>query len=79
MIRQEQYEIWVQKESKWEMLACFKDFGTAEAMTRHRSNRMRMIQITYENGKMISQESIAEIGTPRGAPQYDSWRMAEAV
>jgi len=63
MIRQEQYEIWVQSGiSKWHILGSFRDLDVASALAKNRSGRTRLICVTFEHGKMISQESVAELG-----------------
>jgi hypothetical protein len=64
MIRQEQYEIWIQKDPHhWDMLGCFQDLGLASSLARSRSARTRLICITFEYGKMISQDLLQEFGT----------------
>ena len=68
-IRQEQYEVWVQKsEKKWEMLCAFQDLSVASAIAKNRPgrSRTRLICITYEYGKMISQDLIEELGITPG-------------
>ena len=66
-IRQEQYEVWVQKsEKKWEMLCSFQDLGMACTIAKNRPSRTRLICITYEYGKMISQDLIEELGITPG-------------
>lgn len=66
-IRQEQYEVWVQRsEKKWEMLCSFQDLSMASAIAKNRRNRTRLICITYEYGKMISQDLIEELGIRPG-------------
>ncbi|HEY6968914.1 MAG TPA: hypothetical protein VJA94_06910 [Candidatus Angelobacter sp.] len=63
MIRQEQYEIWVQSSSsKWDILGAFRDLDLASAVAKNHSRRSRLICVTFEYGKMISQESVAELG-----------------
>jgi len=63
MIRQEQYEIWTQSgTNKWDLLGCFQDLTLAAIMARNHSGRTRLICITFEYGKMISQEMVAEMG-----------------
>ena len=63
MIRQEQYEIWVQSgDSKWDMLGCFEDLTLAAIMARNHPARTRLICITFEHGKVISQELLTEMG-----------------
>jgi hypothetical protein len=66
-IRQEQYEVWVQRgEKKWEMLCSFQDLGVASAIAKNRPSRTRLICITYEYGKMISQDLVEELGITPG-------------
>ena len=63
MIRQEQYEIWAQSGArKWDMLGCFQDLTLAAIMARNHCGRTRLICITFEYGKMISQEMVTEMG-----------------
>lgn len=63
MARWEQYEIWVEKaEKKWETICMFRDMEVAMAVVSQRSGRVRLIQVIYENNKMVSQEIIADIG-----------------
>ncbi|HJX85522.1 MAG TPA: hypothetical protein VJ723_14380 [Candidatus Angelobacter sp.] len=63
MARWEQYEIWVKKaEQKWETLALFRDVELAMAVLSQRSGRTRLIQVVYEDNKMVSQEIIADLG-----------------
>ena len=63
MIRQEQYEIWVQSgNNKWDMLGCFEDLTLAAIMARNHPARTRLICITFEHGKMISQDLVTEMG-----------------
>lgn len=64
MIRQEQYEIWVQRaRNKWDMLGCFKDMDLASTVAKNHSTRTRLICVTFEYGKMISQDLVQELGT----------------
>jgi hypothetical protein len=63
MIRQEQYEIWVQSSSsKWDILGSFQDMDLASTVAKNHSGRTRLICVTFEHGKLISQESVAELG-----------------
>ena len=64
MARWEQYEIWTEKKDakKWEILGAFPAVELASAMASGRSGRVRIIQTTYEDDKLISQEVIAELG-----------------
>lgn len=62
MIRQEQYEIWVQNNSssKWDILGSFQDMDLASTVAKNHTGRTRLICLTFEYGKLISQESVAE-------------------
>ena len=80
MIRQEQYEIWVQSSlNKWNMLGCFPDLDLASTIAKSRSTRTRLVCVTFEYGKMISQESIAELGTPRNPNDRDIGSLGHRV
>ena len=65
MPRWEQFEVWAQNGAKWEMIASFSDFEVASAMARNRSTRMRLVHAVYENGKIVEQDVLAEVGTTR--------------
>jgi len=65
MARWEQYEIWVQNGARWEMLGFFRDFEVAKAMASRHSSRMRLIRAVYQDGKIVEQDILAELGTPR--------------
>lgn len=68
MARYEQYEIWAMNSDKWELLASFANFEVANAMARNRSTRVRLIRATYEEGKPVEQEILAEVGATRQTP-----------
>lgn len=61
----EQYEVWIQNGSKWEMLASFRSLDLASALARSRSNKMRLIHAAYDNEKLVSEEVLAELGMTR--------------
>ncbi|HWZ43924.1 MAG TPA: hypothetical protein VNW97_10620 [Candidatus Saccharimonadales bacterium] len=61
----EQYEIWQQVGSRWEMLASFPDFEVASAVARTRSSNMRLIHAVYEKGVVVDQQVLAELGATR--------------
>lgn len=68
MIRQEQYEIWIQSSvNHWDMLGCFQDITLASTLAVNHTNRSRLICVTFEYGKMISQEVVAEMGVVNAA------------
>ncbi|MFB3917808.1 MAG: hypothetical protein ACE14M_13835 [Terriglobales bacterium] len=68
MSRFEQYEIWALHGEKWELVASFANFDVANAMTRNRSSRVRLIHAIYEEGKPVEQEVLAEVGATRQTP-----------
>ena len=62
----EQYEIWVDNHGKWERIALFRDLTAASAVFSNRNYRQKLLHVTYdENGKKVSQETVAEIGRTR--------------
>ena len=64
MIRQEQYEIWVQSDLlRWDMLGSFRDMDLASSVAANHSARTRLICLTFEHGKMISQNMVRELGS----------------
>lgn len=64
MIRQEQYEIWVQSDLlRWDMLGSFRDMDLASSIAANHSARTRLICLTFEHGKMISQNMVRELGS----------------
>ncbi|HEY6251460.1 MAG TPA: hypothetical protein VI685_15995 [Candidatus Angelobacter sp.] len=65
MARWEQYQIWVQKGERWEMVAGFSDFEIASALARNHSSRMRLIHATYEGDKIVAQDVLVEMGATR--------------
>jgi hypothetical protein len=63
MARWEQFEVWVEKaEKKWEAICMLRNMEVAMAVVSQCSGRVRLIQVVYENNKMVSQEIIADIG-----------------
>jgi len=67
MAQWEQFQIWVQKDGKWEMVAAFSDFELASAVARSRRSRMRLIHAVYEDGKLVGQDVLAELGVTRSS------------
>lgn len=65
MPRWEQYEIWIQKGGRWEMMAAFADFDIASATARSRSSQLRLIHATYEDDKVVAHDVLMELGTTR--------------
>jgi hypothetical protein len=67
-MRAEQYEIWIENRGKWEMTCWFADFAVASAVFANRTYRQRLIHATYENGTLVRQEVLAEVGRTREEP-----------
>ena len=66
MAKWKQYELWVQTgESKWEMVGVFPDTDLATTVANTRSRRARIIEVLYEDTKLLGQEIIVEIGVGR--------------
>jgi hypothetical protein len=61
----EQFEIWQQNGAQWEMLAFFLDFDVASAVARNRSSRMRLVHAIYQDGVVVNQQVLAELGATR--------------
>jgi hypothetical protein len=68
MSRFEQYEVWEFNHGRWELVAAFQDFDLANVMARRRTYRVRLMRITYDDGKAVQQEVLAEIGETREEP-----------
>ena len=67
MPRFEQFEVWVFQNERWELIAAFIDFDTAHAVAMLRKSRMKLVHATYDNGQLVSSETIAELGNIRTA------------
>lgn len=65
MARWEQFEVWAQNGAKWEMVGAFDDFEVASAVVRKRSSRTRLIHATYEDGRKVAEDILAELGITR--------------
>jgi hypothetical protein len=47
------------------MLAFFLDFDVASAVARNRSSRMRLVHAIYQDGVVVNQQVLAELGATR--------------
>jgi hypothetical protein len=66
MAKWKQYELWVQTaENKWEMIGIFPDTDLPTTLAGTGSRRARLIEVIYDDSKLLGQEVIAEIGTGR--------------
>jgi hypothetical protein len=67
-MRSEQYEIWVDNRGKWELVASFTDMDVAAAVFATRSYRQRLLHTIYEDGRLVQQDVLAEVGRTREEP-----------
>ncbi len=60
------------KNDRWEMVASFQDLEFASAVAKNRSNllarNIRLVKAIYEDGKLVQQDIIAEVGSTREHP-----------
>ncbi len=68
MSRFEQYEIWEFNHGRWEFIASFREFEVANGLARRRTYRVRLMRVTYESGKPIEEQVLAETGATRLEP-----------
>jgi hypothetical protein len=68
MPRWEQFEVWVMNQGKWEMVAHFNELDVASAVFKNRTYRQKLVHAVYEDGKMLQQDIIAEVGSTREEP-----------
>jgi len=58
--------LWVQSApNKWEIVGLFPSPELATAVANARGSRTRLIEVLYEDAKMMGQEIIAELGNTR--------------
>ncbi|HYL91681.1 MAG TPA: hypothetical protein VEW69_00835 [Alphaproteobacteria bacterium] len=65
MANWEQFQVWVQVNDRWELLAAFEDFEVASAVAKNYSTRIRLVHAVYEDEVLKSQDVLAEIGNTR--------------
>ena len=63
--RFEQFEIWQLNGKDWEMLASFQDLDVASAMAKPRSSPIQLKRVKYDDGKLVEEEVLAEMGAMR--------------
>ncbi len=68
MMRFVQYELWVPSAERWQMIASFREFDVAYAVARRHGTRVRLMQVTYDSGKPVEQEMIADFDIMRDEP-----------
>lgn len=67
-MRAELYEIWVEEQGRWVLVAAFASFDVASAVVANRTYRQRLVHSVYQDGKLAQQEVLAEVGRTREAP-----------
>jgi len=69
MSRFEIYELWVQRDSQWELLAWFRDLDVANAVAHQRhATGVRLVHAIYDEGQPVQRDTLAEIGATRRQP-----------
>jgi hypothetical protein len=68
MARLEQFQIWASTKGQWGLVAAFDDMDVASAVFKNRSYRQRLVHAIYEDGKLIQQDVLAEVGGTREEP-----------
>ena len=63
----EQYEVWAFENNRWELIAGFFDQDLASAVAQSRGSQVKLILAKYEDGDLVAQELIAEIGNLRSS------------
>ncbi len=65
MAREAQYEVLILIRGKWEWIAAFQHFEPAAAMAQLRSERVRLVRVSYEEEKEVQREILVEVGVTR--------------
>lgn len=69
MARFEIYELWVQRDRRWELLSWFRDLDVANAVAHeHHATGVRLVHAVYEEGQPVQRDTLAEIGATRQEP-----------
>jgi hypothetical protein len=64
----EQFEVWASTKGQWGLVAAFLDIDVASAVFKNRTYRQRLIHAVYEDGKLVKQDILAEVGGTRDEP-----------
>lgn len=68
MARLEQFEVWASTKGTWGLVAAFLDMDIASAVFKNRTYRQRLVHAVYEDGKLVQQDVLAEVGGTREEP-----------
>jgi hypothetical protein len=64
----EHYEVWADKSGKWELIGAFLSLDVASAVARNYTYRVKLIHATFEDGKRIEEQLLAQLGSTREEP-----------
>ncbi|MGE0405697.1 MAG: hypothetical protein AB7O65_05290 [Candidatus Korobacteraceae bacterium] len=62
MDRFSQYEILVPSGENWTAVATFRDFNVAYAVASSHGGHVRLMRVTYDDGRPVEEELVAEVG-----------------
>ncbi len=65
MAREAQFEVRILVRGTWELIAAFRDFEPAAGMAQLRSERVRLVRVSYEDGNEVERELLVEVGVTR--------------
>ncbi len=65
MDREAQFEVLLLVRGSWELIGAFRHFEPAAAMAQMRSDRVRLVRVSYEEGKEVEREILVEVGVTR--------------
>jgi hypothetical protein len=66
--RWEHFEVWAEKGGQWQLVAAFLDFNVASAVARNYTYRMKLVHAVFEDGRRVTEETLAELGATRQKP-----------
>ncbi len=65
MDREAQFEVLLLVRGNWELIGAFRYFEPAAAMAQMRTDRVRLVRVSYEEGKEVEREILVEVGVTR--------------
>ena len=69
MAQHEIYELWAQRDKRWELLAWFRELDVANTVAHKRhATGVRLVHAIHEQGQPVQRDTLAEIGTTRQQP-----------
>lgn len=66
MSRVEQFEVLRLIGERWELIGAFPQLELATAVAQSRSANVRIVRVTYEEGKKVAEDMILDLGSTRG-------------